>query len=112
MQGSQRNAIEASHPRPAHQAPAAPLQARGFMDSCGLVPDDLAAQLVRTRLGQKDAQQHGWLLDGYPRTAAQAEALAAAGVRPDVVLCLEVRGPRRRQLDGGPHWRGTSVRWC
>ncbi|KAL4424124.1 hypothetical protein ABPG75_001425 [Micractinium tetrahymenae] len=65
-------------------------QAQGIMDSGGLVPDDLVAQLVRDRLAQGDAQQRGWLLDGYPRTAAQADALAAAGVRPDVVLSIEV----------------------
>lgn len=36
-------------------------------------------------------QTHGWLLDGYPRSASQAEAIEREGIRPDVFLLIDVR---------------------
>lgn len=50
--------------------------ARGFMDRGELVPDDLTIAMIRDRLSRPDAAQ-GALLDGFPRTPAQAEALDA-----------------------------------
>jgi adenylate kinase len=50
------------------------LQARQHMDTGGLVPDPVIIGLVAERLGQTDARK-GFVLDGYPRTVAQAEAL-------------------------------------
>jgi adenylate kinase len=50
------------------------LQARQHMVSGGLVPDPVIIDLVAERLGQADARK-GFVLDGYPRTVAQAEAL-------------------------------------
>lgn len=49
-----------------------PVQAQGFMERGELVPDELITALVTTRLAQPDCLESGWLLDGYPRTAAQA----------------------------------------
>jgi adenylate kinase len=49
--------------------------ARGFMDRGELVPDDLTIQMIRERLSRPDCAP-GALLDGFPRTVAQAEALA------------------------------------
>jgi adenylate kinase len=46
--------------------------------------------MVKARLAQPDAQTKGWLLDGYPRSAPQGEALAAAGVSPELFILLEV----------------------
>ncbi len=69
------------------------LQAQRHMSAGELVPDAVTIGLVRERLKQPDAQR-GFLLDGFPRTVPQAEALAAAleadGVALDGVLVLEV----------------------
>jgi adenylate kinase len=52
------------------------LEAKGYMDRGELVPDDLTIAMVKDRLGKPDCQK-GALLDGFPRTPAQAAALAA-----------------------------------
>ncbi len=52
-------------------------QAKSLMDAGELVPDDLVTAMVIERLGQDDAAC-GYLLDGYPRNAAQADALSGA----------------------------------
>ena len=50
------------------------LEARRYMDAGQLVPDDITIRLLRDRLGKADAAK-GSILDGYPRTRAQADAL-------------------------------------
>jgi adenylate kinase len=50
------------------------LQAKSFMDQGALVPDEVTIGIVRERLGKDDCAK-GFLLDGFPRTVAQAEAL-------------------------------------
>jgi adenylate kinase len=52
------------------------LQAKGFMDKGALVPDELVLGMIEERLNQPDAQP-GFILDGFPRTVAQAETLAS-----------------------------------
>lgn len=52
------------------------VQAQAYMDRGELVPDEVVIGMVRDRLSQDDAQ-HGFLLDGFPRTVPQAEALEA-----------------------------------
>ena len=47
--------------------------------------------MVKNRLAQPDAQQNGWLLDGYPRSESQGRALEAAGIHPELFILLEVR---------------------
>jgi len=69
------------------------LEFKTYADSGALVPDDLVNRLVEDRLSQPDCGP-GFLLDGFPRTLAQAEwldgALAMAGRRIDRVLLFEV----------------------
>ncbi|MCS6915530.1 MAG: adenylate kinase [Myxococcales bacterium] len=68
-------------------------QADGYMRRGELVPDDLVIRMAVERIGQADCG-NGFLLDGFPRTRAQAEALdvalQAAGTAIDVVLLIEV----------------------
>jgi adenylate kinase len=60
------------------------------MDAGALVPDEVVVGMVKARLAQPDAAARGWLLDGYPRSGSQAEAIEREGIRPDVFLLLEV----------------------
>ncbi len=66
-------------------------QAKAIMDAGDLVPDEITNAMVRDRLAQPDATE-GFILDGYPRNAAQVEALDAVladrGVALDAVLEL------------------------
>lgn len=64
--------------------------AKECMDRGHLVPDEVVVQMVKNRLAAPDVQQRGWLLDGYPRSASQAEAIEKEGIRPDVFLLLDV----------------------
>lgn len=52
------------------------LEAKALMESGDLVPDAVMEGIVADRLEQADAVEHGFLLDGFPRTVGQAEALA------------------------------------
>jgi len=65
------------------------MEAKGYMDAGQLVPDDLIIRMVQARIGEADCK-NGFLLDGFPRTLAQAEALAAAGVALDAVVEIDV----------------------
>lgn len=65
------------------------LKAKEFMDAGKLVPNEIVVTMVKDRLNQPDAQA-GWLLDGYPRSKDQADALDEANIRPEVFLLLEV----------------------
>lgn len=64
-------------------------KAKKFMDAGTLVPDDVVIGIIRERLAESDCG-NGFILDGFPRTVPQAEALDAMGITPDVVLSLEV----------------------
>jgi adenylate kinase len=63
------------------------LQARDLMKAGKLVPDSIMNALVIKRLS---VCTNGWLLDGFPRTPPQAQALVAAGFIPDFVISLHV----------------------
>jgi adenylate kinase len=65
------------------------LEAKGYMDAGQLVPDDLIIRMVQARISEPDCK-NGFLLDGFPRTLAQAEALASAGVALDAVIEIDV----------------------
>lgn len=70
-----------------------------ILDRGDLVPDELTGEIVRDRLSQDDAQS-GFLLDGYPRNAAQVghldEFLSARGEALDAVILLDV--PREESI--------------
>jgi len=69
------------------------LKAKGFMDAGELVPDELVIDLIVDRIGAEDARD-GFILDGFPRTRAQADALGEAfdrlGRRITAVLLFDV----------------------
>ena len=65
------------------------LKAKSFMDAGALVPDEVIIGILKERLAQDDCA-NGFILDGVPRTLAQAEALEAKGVRIDHVISIEV----------------------
>ena len=63
--------------------------AKEYIDQGKLVPDEVVVGIVKERLSQDDCK-NGFILDGFPRTIPQAEALSNAGVTIDKVLSLEV----------------------
>ncbi|MDO9986025.1 adenylate kinase [Glaesserella parasuis] len=64
-------------------------QIKALMDEGKLVPDELTVALVKDRISQPDCA-NGFLLDGFPRTIPQADALKEAGVKIDFVLEFDV----------------------
>lgn len=65
------------------------LKAKSFMDAGELVPDDVVIGILKDRIAQPDAQ-NGFILDGFPRTVEQAEALDKMGVNIDKVVEIAV----------------------
>ncbi|MBS7397934.1 MAG: adenylate kinase [Ruminiclostridium sp.] len=65
------------------------LAAKECMDRGDLVPDDVVIGILKDRIAQDDAK-NGFILDGFPRTVAQAEALDAMGVQIDKVIEISV----------------------
>lgn len=65
------------------------LKAKTYMDAGELVPDDLIIAMVKERISQSDCA-NGFLLDGFPRTLAQAQALDKAGIKLDSVIEINV----------------------
>ncbi|TCL45448.1 adenylate kinase [Harryflintia acetispora] len=63
--------------------------AKSYMDSGKLVPDEVVIGIIKDRLAQEDCKD-GFILDGFPRTVPQAEALDKMGVEIDRVIDLEV----------------------
>ncbi|WP_418783592.1 adenylate kinase [Hominenteromicrobium sp.] len=65
------------------------LKAKAFMDAGQLVPDEIVIGIIKDRLAEEDCK-NGFILDGFPRTIPQAEALDASGVVIDRVIDIEV----------------------
>ena len=65
------------------------LRAKSYMDEGKLVPDEVVIGIIKDRLAQDDCK-NGFILDGFPRTIPQAEALDAMGVIIDRVIDIEV----------------------
>ena len=65
------------------------LQAKSYMEAGKLVPDEVIIGIIAERLEEADCA-NGYILDGVPRTIAQAEALEKAGILFDHVISLEI----------------------
>ncbi len=65
------------------------LAAKKYMDEGALVPDEVVIGILKERIAQPDAA-NGFILDGFPRTVPQAEALDAMGVQIDKVIEIDV----------------------
>ena len=65
------------------------LKAKEYMDAGKLVPDEVIIGVISERLAEADCQ-NGFILDGVPRTIAQAEALEKAGISFDAVVSIEI----------------------
>jgi len=84
------------------------LEAKAYMDKGDLVPDDVTIAMVLDRLSREDCAK-GALLDGFPRTLAQAEALdvALAGSGNSINLVLNIQVPTKELIS-----RVTGRRLC
>jgi len=80
------------------------LQAKAYMDKGALVPDEVIIGIVKERLAEDDCR-NGCILDGMPRTIAQADALEKAGIIVDKAISLDVE-------DGEIESRMTGRRSC
>lgn len=69
------------------------LKAKSFMDAGQLVPDEVVIGIIKDRLANDDCK-NGFILDGFPRTIPQAEALDTMGVVIDKVIDIEVPDER------------------
>jgi adenylate kinase len=82
------------------------LQAKGYMDAGQLVPDEITIGLLLDRLGQPDAAR-GVILDGFPRTRVQAQALDAVLADRDSAVAIAVIV----EVPAGELVRRLSGRW-
>lgn len=76
------------------------LKAKSFMDSGKLVPDEVVIEILKDRISKDDCK-NGFILDGFPRTVPQAEALDTMGVRIDKVIDIEVADEKIMQRLSG-----------
>ena len=65
------------------------LKAKKFIEAGALVPDDVVIGIIKERLAKPDCLK-GFILDGFPRTVPQAEALDAMGITLDKIVDIEV----------------------
>ena len=75
-------------------------KAKDFIEKGLLVPDDVVIGIIRDRLAEDDCK-NGFILDGFPRTVPQAEALDKMGVDIDLVIDIEVPDERIAQRMAG-----------
>ena len=76
------------------------LKAKEYMDAGKLVPDEVIIGIISERLQEPDCA-NGYILDGVPRTIAQAEALEQAGIRFDAVVAIEIPDEKIIKRMGG-----------
>ena len=76
------------------------LKAKSYMDEGKLVPDEVVIDIIKERLAQDDCQ-NGFILDGFPRTVPQAEALDKMGITIDKVVEIYVPDEKIQQRLSG-----------
>lgn len=76
------------------------LKAKSYMEDGKLVPDDVVIGIIKERLAQDDCR-NGFILDGFPRTVPQAQALDAMGIEIDRVIDIEVADEAIEKRMGG-----------
>lgn len=81
--------------------------AKQVIESGGLVGDDIMIEVVRLRLQQDDARSRGYILDGFPRTVTQAEALDGIAAERPIQAVIDLDVPRELVLQ-----RISSRRVC
>jgi adenylate kinase len=84
-------------------------RAKEYVESGALVPDDLVTDLVKNRVSQADCR-HGFVIDGFPRTRAQADALRRADVDIDLVVEIDIAERDVLQRMGGRRVHPASGR--
>jgi len=85
------------------------IEAKKVMDAGDLVSDDLILQLVKDRISEIDCAS-GYLLDGFPRTIAQAEGMKKLGIDVDFVVELQVNDEEIIERMGGRRIHPASGR--
>jgi adenylate kinase len=83
------------------------LKAKAIINQGSLVGDDIMIGIVRDRLSRPDASRRGYLLDGFPRTVAQADSLAQITEDAPIDLAIDLDVPREMVLD-----RLAARRFC
>ena len=78
------------------------LKAKDQMDRGELLGDDVIMEMVAERLGESDVRARGFILDGCPRTVAQAEQLASCCRPFDLDLAIDLEVPTSRSSAGSP----------
>ena len=76
------------------------LKAKSFIEAGALVPDEVIIGIVKERLAADDCK-NGFILDGVPRTIAQAKAIDEMGIKIDMALDIEVRDEMEIFIDDG-----------
>ena len=74
--------------------------AKSYIDEGKLVPDSVVIGIIKEKIAS-DECKNGFILDGFPRSIPQAEALDGMGIRIDVVLSIEVADDKIVERMGG-----------
>jgi len=82
------------------------LKAKEYMDKGGLVPDEVVIGIIKERLAKPDCA-NGYILDGFPRTLAQAEYLEKSGIAIDLVIDIHVPDEKISERLGGRRMCGS-----
>lgn len=76
------------------------MAAKTYTEKGALVPDEVVIGIIKERLAEDDCR-NGFILDGFPRTVPQAEALDKMGIEPDIVVSIEVPDEKIIERMGG-----------